>query len=172
MLATVQYTASGKCACAWTAVHGRWESPPLILQTCHPSNVILFLFSYSHILLHLFLVWEATTTLSHNLPPLLFRCQDGSGSGSGNAPLDQRFLLKWSVPLNFVEVLEFGSSEDMADNNRYPAPHSGEKVVINAKPSMKHNVTLFYLNLVDFLSGCNFDEIVLNVHHLKLNKCT
>ncbi|XP_028251655.1 rho guanine nucleotide exchange factor 10 isoform X2 [Parambassis ranga] len=63
------------------------------------------------------------------------RCQDGSGSGSGNAPLDQRFLLKWSVPLNFVEVLEFGSSEDMADNNRYPAPHSGEKVVINAKPN-------------------------------------
>ncbi|GAA6213775.1 rho guanine nucleotide exchange factor 10 [Lates japonicus] len=63
------------------------------------------------------------------------RCQDGSGSGSGNAPLDQKFLLKWSVPLSFVEVLEFGSSEDMADNSRYPAPHSGEKVVINAKPS-------------------------------------
>ncbi|KAM9841978.1 rho guanine nucleotide exchange factor 10 [Aulostomus maculatus] len=62
------------------------------------------------------------------------RCQDGSGSGSGNAPVDQRFLLKWSVPLSFVEVLEFGSSEDMADT-RYPAPHSGEKVVINAKPN-------------------------------------
>uniref|UniRef100_A0A3P8TTE3 Rho guanine nucleotide exchange factor 10 n=1 Tax=Amphiprion percula TaxID=161767 RepID=A0A3P8TTE3_AMPPE len=53
----------------------------------------------------------------------------------GNAPLDQKFLLKWSVPLSFVEVLEFGSSEDMADNSRYPAPHSGEKVVINAKPN-------------------------------------
>ncbi|XP_042244268.1 rho guanine nucleotide exchange factor 10 isoform X2 [Thunnus maccoyii] len=63
------------------------------------------------------------------------RCQDGSGSGSGSAPLDQRFLLKWSVPLSFVEVLEFGSSEDMADNTRYQAPHSGEKVVINAKPN-------------------------------------
>ncbi|KAM7376539.1 hypothetical protein PAMP_006266 [Pampus punctatissimus] len=64
------------------------------------------------------------------------RCQDGTGSGSGSAsaPLDQRFLLKWSVPLSFVEVLEFGSSEDMADNTRYQAPHSGEKVVINAKP--------------------------------------
>ncbi|XP_047467973.1 rho guanine nucleotide exchange factor 10 isoform X2 [Mugil cephalus] len=62
------------------------------------------------------------------------RCQDGSGSGSGNAP-DQKFLLKWSVPLNFVEVLEFGSSEDMADQSRYSAPHSGEKVVINAKPN-------------------------------------
>ncbi|XP_054894379.1 rho guanine nucleotide exchange factor 10 isoform X2 [Poeciliopsis prolifica] len=63
------------------------------------------------------------------------RSQDGSGSGSGNAPLDQKFLLKWSVPLNFVEVLEFGSSEEMVDNSRYPAPHSGEKVVINAKPN-------------------------------------
>ncbi|XP_029349494.1 rho guanine nucleotide exchange factor 10 isoform X3 [Echeneis naucrates] len=63
------------------------------------------------------------------------RCQDGSGSGNGNTPLDQKFLLKWSVPLSFAEVVEFGSSEDMADNSRYPAAHSGEKVVINAKPN-------------------------------------
>ncbi|KAM9707401.1 rho guanine nucleotide exchange factor 10 isoform 2-T3 [Menidia menidia] len=63
------------------------------------------------------------------------RCQDGSGSGSGSAPLDQKFLLKWSVPLSFVDVVEFGSCEDMVDNTRYPAPHSGEKVVINAKPN-------------------------------------
>ncbi|KAM8916428.1 rho guanine nucleotide exchange factor 10 isoform 2-T2 [Spinachia spinachia] len=61
------------------------------------------------------------------------RCQDGSGSA--NAPPDQKFLLKWSVPLSFVEVLEFGSSEDMADNSRHPASHSGEKVVVNAKPN-------------------------------------
>ncbi|XP_056151253.1 rho guanine nucleotide exchange factor 10 isoform X2 [Lampris incognitus] len=64
------------------------------------------------------------------------RCsQDGSGSGSSSAPLGQKFLLKWSVPLSLVEVLEFGSSEDMADNSRYPTAHSGERVVINAKPS-------------------------------------
>ncbi|XP_074548337.1 rho guanine nucleotide exchange factor 10 isoform X2 [Halichoeres trimaculatus] len=63
------------------------------------------------------------------------RFQDGSGSGNGNVPLDQKFLLKWSVPLSFVEVLEFGSSEDVAENSHYPAPHSGEKVVINAKPN-------------------------------------
>ncbi|XP_063764236.1 rho guanine nucleotide exchange factor 10 isoform X3 [Eleginops maclovinus] len=63
------------------------------------------------------------------------RFQDGSGSSSGNAPLDQKFLLKWSVPLSFVEVLEFGSSEDMAEHTRYPTAHSGEKVVINAKPN-------------------------------------
>ncbi|XP_068607758.1 rho guanine nucleotide exchange factor 10 [Brachionichthys hirsutus] len=63
------------------------------------------------------------------------RCQDSGGSGSGNALLDQKFLLKWSVPLSFVEAVEFGSSEDMADNSHYPTPHSGEKVVINAKPN-------------------------------------
>ena len=77
-------------------------------------------------------------------PPSLWalsRCQDGSGSSSGNAPPDQKFLLKWSVPLSFVDVLEFGSSEDMAENTRYTTPHSGEKVVINAKPSMnQHSV--------------------------------
>uniref|UniRef100_A0A3B3CAP9 Rho guanine nucleotide exchange factor 10 n=1 Tax=Oryzias melastigma TaxID=30732 RepID=A0A3B3CAP9_ORYME len=63
------------------------------------------------------------------------RCQDGSGSGSGSVPLNQKFLLKWSVPLSLVEVLEFGSSEDMVGGGRLPAPHSGEKVVINAKPN-------------------------------------
>uniref|UniRef100_A0A8C2Z9N7 Rho guanine nucleotide exchange factor 10 n=1 Tax=Cyclopterus lumpus TaxID=8103 RepID=A0A8C2Z9N7_CYCLU len=62
-------------------------------------------------------------------------CATPNIRGSGNAPLDQKFLLKWSVPLSFVEVLEFGSSEDMADNSRYPTSHSGEKVVINAKPN-------------------------------------
>uniref|UniRef100_A0A671XUR2 Rho guanine nucleotide exchange factor 10 n=1 Tax=Sparus aurata TaxID=8175 RepID=A0A671XUR2_SPAAU len=62
-------------------------------------------------------------------------CATPNIRGSGNAPLDQKFLLKWSVPLSFVEVLEFGSSEDMADSSHYPTPHSGEKVVINAKPN-------------------------------------
>uniref|UniRef100_A0A8C7T284 Rho guanine nucleotide exchange factor 10 n=1 Tax=Oncorhynchus mykiss TaxID=8022 RepID=A0A8C7T284_ONCMY len=58
------------------------------------------------------------------------------GSGSGNAALGQKFLLKWSVPLSFVDVVEFGSSEDMGDNSRFtPQPHSGEKVIINAKPN-------------------------------------
>lgn len=64
----------------------------------------------------------------------LVRCQDGSSSGG--APIDQRYLLKWSVPLSFVEALEFGSSEDIPDTTRYPTSHSGEKVVINTKPSM------------------------------------
>uniref|UniRef100_A0A8C4E8R8 Rho guanine nucleotide exchange factor 10 n=1 Tax=Dicentrarchus labrax TaxID=13489 RepID=A0A8C4E8R8_DICLA len=62
-------------------------------------------------------------------------CATPNIRGSGNSPQDQKFLLKWSVPLSFVEVLEFGSSDDMADSTHFPTPHSGEKVVINAKPS-------------------------------------
>ncbi|KAF3844696.1 hypothetical protein F7725_007859 [Dissostichus mawsoni] len=81
------------------------------------------------------------------------RCQDGSGSSSGNAPPDQKFLLKWSVPLSFVDVLEFGSSEDMAENTRYTTPHSGEKVVINAKPSMnQHSVKSAILSVCGAVS--------------------
>uniref|UniRef100_A0A8C9WTB6 Rho guanine nucleotide exchange factor 10 n=1 Tax=Scleropages formosus TaxID=113540 RepID=A0A8C9WTB6_SCLFO len=59
----------------------------------------------------------------------------GSQDGSSGAPSWQRFLLKWSVPLSFVDVVEFGSSEDTGDSCRFPAPHSGEKVVVNAKPN-------------------------------------
>uniref|UniRef100_A0A4W4E4K5 Rho guanine nucleotide exchange factor 10 n=1 Tax=Electrophorus electricus TaxID=8005 RepID=A0A4W4E4K5_ELEEL len=54
---------------------------------------------------------------------------------SGGGPSGQRFLLKWSVPLSLVEVVEFGSTEDMGDSASYPAPHSGDKVVINAQPN-------------------------------------
>ncbi|XP_052001286.1 rho guanine nucleotide exchange factor 10-like isoform X1 [Xyrauchen texanus] len=63
--------------------------------------------------------------------------QDGVsvGAGSASVPSGQRFLLKWSVPLNLVEVVEFGSNEDMGDSARFPPSHSGEKVVINAKPN-------------------------------------
>ncbi|XP_035388735.1 rho guanine nucleotide exchange factor 10 isoform X2 [Electrophorus electricus] len=59
---------------------------------------------------------------------------DGAGGGGGG-PSGQRFLLKWSVPLSLVEVVEFGSTEDMGDSASYPAPHSGDKVVINAQPN-------------------------------------
>lgn len=61
------------------------------------------------------------------------------GAAGGSTPQGQKFVLKWSVPLSFVDVVEFGSSDDMVDASRFPAPHSGEKVVINAKPSMDYN---------------------------------
>ncbi|XP_040055874.2 rho guanine nucleotide exchange factor 10 isoform X2 [Gasterosteus aculeatus] len=95
------------------------------------------------------------------------RCPDGSG----NVPLDQKFLLKWSVPLSFVEVLEFGSSEDMADSSRYPASHSGEKVVINAKPNKLYmgpgQLYQDLQNLIHDLSLVN--QISSLIHSLKGN---
>ncbi|KAI4873917.1 hypothetical protein NFI96_018164, partial [Prochilodus magdalenae] len=68
--------------------------------------------------------------------PNLRSPQEGVSGGVGAVvPSGQRFLLKWSVPLSFVELVEFGSSEEMGDSARFPSPHSGEKVVINAKPN-------------------------------------
>ncbi|KAI7804391.1 rho guanine nucleotide exchange factor 10 [Triplophysa rosa] len=63
--------------------------------------------------------------------------QDGGSVGAGgeSLPTGQRFLLKWSVPLSLVEVVEFGSGEEMGDSARFPPSHSGGKVVINAKPN-------------------------------------
>uniref|UniRef100_A0A3Q1GBP7 Rho guanine nucleotide exchange factor 10 n=1 Tax=Acanthochromis polyacanthus TaxID=80966 RepID=A0A3Q1GBP7_9TELE len=89
----------------------------------------------------------------------------------GNAPLDQKFLLKWSVPLSFVEVLEFGSSEDMADSSRYPAPHSGEKVVINAKPNKLYmGPGQLYQDLQNLIHDLNLvNQISIMISSLKGN---
>uniref|UniRef100_UPI00398F5843 rho guanine nucleotide exchange factor 10 isoform X1 n=1 Tax=Pristiophorus japonicus TaxID=55135 RepID=UPI00398F5843 len=54
---------------------------------------------------------------------------------SGIMPSGLRYLLKWSVPLKQVEVVEFGNSEDLAEKSRFTPPHSGEKILISAKPS-------------------------------------
>lgn len=64
--------------------------------------------------------------------------------GGAVVPSGQRFLLKWSVPLGLVEQVEFGSSEEMGDSAPFPAPHSGEKLVINAKPSTSLTRTRSY----------------------------
>uniref|UniRef100_A0A3B3QJ67 Rho guanine nucleotide exchange factor 10 n=1 Tax=Paramormyrops kingsleyae TaxID=1676925 RepID=A0A3B3QJ67_9TELE len=56
-------------------------------------------------------------------------------SGSAGAPAWQKFLLKWSIPLSLVDVVEFGSSEDVGDSGRLPPPHSVEKLVISTKPN-------------------------------------
>ncbi|XP_041043479.1 rho guanine nucleotide exchange factor 10 isoform X2 [Carcharodon carcharias] len=54
---------------------------------------------------------------------------------SGIMPSGLRYLLKWSVPLKQVEVVEFGNSEDLGEKNRFTPPHSGEKILISAKPN-------------------------------------
>ncbi|XP_062981167.1 rho guanine nucleotide exchange factor 10 isoform X2 [Elgaria multicarinata webbii] len=47
----------------------------------------------------------------------------------------QRYLLKWSVPLGHVDVIEYGSSEGQDENCRFSSQHSSENIVINAKPN-------------------------------------
>ncbi|XP_007942626.1 rho guanine nucleotide exchange factor 10 [Orycteropus afer afer] len=49
----------------------------------------------------------------------------------------QRYLLKWSVPLGHVEVIEYGNNEGAGENSRYPQVHSPESLVVvaNAKPN-------------------------------------
>ena len=49
----------------------------------------------------------------------------------------QRYLLKWSVPLGHVEVIEYGGSEGSGENGRGPVVPAPESlaVVAGTKPS-------------------------------------
>nr|XP_021149098.1 rho guanine nucleotide exchange factor 10 isoform X8 [Columba livia] len=58
-----------------------------------------------------------------------------SYESSGTVTTGQRYLLKWSVPLGQVEVIEYGSSEGQGENCRFPPQHSAENLVINSKPN-------------------------------------
>ncbi|XP_050171393.1 rho guanine nucleotide exchange factor 10 isoform X3 [Myiozetetes cayanensis] len=58
-----------------------------------------------------------------------------SYESSGTMTTDQRYLLKWSVPLGQVEVIEYGSSESQGENCRFPPQHSAENIIINSKPN-------------------------------------
>nr|XP_060608688.1 rho guanine nucleotide exchange factor 10 isoform X3 [Anolis sagrei ordinatus]XP_060608689.1 rho guanine nucleotide exchange factor 10 isoform X3 [Anolis sagrei ordinatus]XP_060608690.1 rho guanine nucleotide exchange factor 10 isoform X3 [Anolis sagrei ordinatus] len=55
---------------------------------------------------------------------------ESSGVVSG-----QRYLLKWSVPLGHVDVIEYGSSENQDENCRFSSQHTSENIVVNAKPN-------------------------------------
>ncbi|XP_075270836.1 rho guanine nucleotide exchange factor 10 isoform X5 [Opisthocomus hoazin] len=58
-----------------------------------------------------------------------------SYESNGTMTTGQRYLLKWSVPLGQVEVIEYGSSEGQGQNCRFPPQHSAENVFINSKPN-------------------------------------
>uniref|UniRef100_A0A8C4RF60 Rho guanine nucleotide exchange factor 10 n=1 Tax=Erpetoichthys calabaricus TaxID=27687 RepID=A0A8C4RF60_ERPCA len=57
--------------------------------------------------------------------------QDGNGLVSSS----QKYLLKWSVPLSHVTVVEFGGNEDLGEKSRYASQLSVESVILNAKPN-------------------------------------
>ncbi|XP_069462192.1 rho guanine nucleotide exchange factor 10 isoform X2 [Ambystoma mexicanum] len=56
-----------------------------------------------------------------------------SCDGSNRAPTGQRYLLKWSVPLSHVEVIEYGGSDEQGESCRFPPQHAAEQVIVNAK---------------------------------------
>ncbi|XP_029451616.1 rho guanine nucleotide exchange factor 10 isoform X2 [Rhinatrema bivittatum] len=58
-----------------------------------------------------------------------------SQESSDIASASQRYLLKWSVPLGHVEVIEYGSSEEQGENHRYPPQHVAEKIAVNTPPN-------------------------------------
>uniref|UniRef100_A0A8C5MSU0 Rho guanine nucleotide exchange factor 10 n=1 Tax=Leptobrachium leishanense TaxID=445787 RepID=A0A8C5MSU0_9ANUR len=58
-----------------------------------------------------------------------------SNEGSNIMTSSQKYLLKWSVPLDRVDVIEYGESEDQGDQPRFSPLHTAEKVVICAKPN-------------------------------------
>ncbi|OCT80592.1 rho guanine nucleotide exchange factor 10 isoform X1 [Xenopus laevis] len=58
-----------------------------------------------------------------------------SVEGSSAVTTNQKYLLKWSVPLSHVEVIEYGESEDQGDQTLYSSLHVAEKVVVSSKPN-------------------------------------
>ncbi|XP_062946170.1 rho guanine nucleotide exchange factor 10 isoform X3 [Cynocephalus volans] len=58
-------------------------------------------------------------------------------SHESSAIASQRYLLKWSVPLGHVEVIEYGNNPGAGEHSRYPAVHVPESlaVVANVKPN-------------------------------------
>lgn len=64
-----------------------------------------------------------------------YASSSSSYESSGIMATGLRYLLKWSVPLGQVEVIEYGSSEGPGENCRFPPQHSAENVIVNVKPS-------------------------------------
>ncbi|XP_055464449.1 rho guanine nucleotide exchange factor 10 isoform X2 [Psammomys obesus] len=57
-------------------------------------------------------------------------------SHESHAAMSQRYLLKWSVPLGHVDVIEYSGSSGAGEHSRHHAAHSPESlaVVANVKP--------------------------------------
>ncbi|XP_021565204.1 rho guanine nucleotide exchange factor 10 isoform X3 [Carlito syrichta] len=58
-------------------------------------------------------------------------------SHESNTITSQRYLLKWSVPLGQVDVIEYGGNQGAGEHGRHPTTHPPESlaVVANVKPN-------------------------------------
>ncbi|KAB1257498.1 Rho guanine nucleotide exchange factor 10 [Camelus dromedarius] len=65
-----------------------------------------------------------------------------SHDSSALTSTSQRYLLKWSVPLGHVEVVEYGGSDGAGESSRCPLVHAPESlaVVAGTKPSKRPSV--------------------------------
>ncbi|XP_069707645.1 rho guanine nucleotide exchange factor 10 isoform X3 [Phaenicophaeus curvirostris] len=87
-----------------------------------------------------------------------------SYESGGTISTGHRYLLKWSVPLGQVEVIEYGSSESQGENCRFPPQHSAENVVINTKPNKLYmGPGQLYQDLQNLLHDLN---VVGQISHL------
>ncbi|KAL1772800.1 rho guanine nucleotide exchange factor 10 isoform X1 [Sigmodon hispidus] len=79
-------------------------------------------------------------------------------SHESHAVMNQRYLLKWSVPLGHVDVIEYNGSSGAGEHSRHHVAHSPESlaVVANVKP---HKVYMgpgqLYQDLQDLLYDLN-----------------
>ncbi|XP_053453689.1 rho guanine nucleotide exchange factor 10 isoform X3 [Nycticebus coucang] len=90
-----------------------------------------------------------------------------------NTITSQRYLLKWSVPLGHVEVIEYGNNQGTGEPGRYPIMHAPESlaVVANVKP---HKVYMgpgqLYQDLQNLLHDLNvIGQIAQLIGNLKGN---
>uniref|UniRef100_A0A670Z056 Rho guanine nucleotide exchange factor 10 n=1 Tax=Pseudonaja textilis TaxID=8673 RepID=A0A670Z056_PSETE len=75
-------------------------------------------------------IWKKTTSCHHFCGLIFSSSHESSGVVSG-----QRYLLKWSVPLGHVDVIEYGSNDGQGENCRFPLQPTSEMMVTNAKPN-------------------------------------
>ncbi|XP_057553185.1 rho guanine nucleotide exchange factor 10 isoform X2 [Hippopotamus amphibius kiboko] len=96
-----------------------------------------------------------------------------SHDSSAMTSTSQRYLLKWSVPLGHVEVIEYGGNEGAGENGRCPAVPAPESlaVVAGAKPNRVYmGPGQLYQDLQNLLHDVNvIGQITQLVGNLKGN---
>ncbi|XP_069583005.1 rho guanine nucleotide exchange factor 10 isoform X2 [Ranitomeya imitator] len=75
-----------------------------------------------------------------------------SNEGSNIVTASQKYLLKWSVPLGQVEVIEYGENEEQGNQPRFSSLHAAEKVVCVKPNKLYMGPGQLYQDLQNLLS--------------------
>nr|XP_033794021.1 rho guanine nucleotide exchange factor 10 isoform X2 [Geotrypetes seraphini] len=94
-----------------------------------------------------------------------------SQESSDIASASHRYLLKWSVPLKYVDVIEYGSSKEQEENHRYSPQHVAEMITVNPTPNKFYmGPGQLYHDLQNLLHDLNIvNQITQLVGNLKGN---